>query len=273
MKFKKILVAYYYTKFSCSSEVTNASENADSDNKKCAFQILMSSQACTFLPEKMKLGTDNLSNLKSDILTWLSKNKLGWSKQYAESLGKDFVNDLSSALWYLDGKHTTLKDRSLAVPDTFAQFQGYNKPESYKKKKIDPLDFSVNEISRVTSSLLNQTSKSYMKSLQWRGVCEAMLRLATNLEKYSTYLQKQSAEAKQNREMLAVQEEAWDWKVKSPTHVLTPGQKARYRSLHRQLHAIDNYEAVFINEHLPTDRRRRFEYLQRLVVPYKVKNE
>lgn len=51
------------------------------DTRACAFQILMSAPAKTCLPKKV-VERDSLSRMKNDIVDWLEKNSLGWSKQY-----------------------------------------------------------------------------------------------------------------------------------------------------------------------------------------------
>ena len=36
-----------------------------------------------------------------------------------------------STLWYIDGMHDTLNERSCNIPTVFNQFSGYNKPENH----------------------------------------------------------------------------------------------------------------------------------------------
>jgi len=39
------------------------------------------------------------------------------------------------ALWYIDGMHDTLNERSHKIPIIFSQFTGYKKPESHRHRK------------------------------------------------------------------------------------------------------------------------------------------
>ena len=45
------------------------------------------------------------------------------------------VKMLSDVLWYIDGQHSKLSERSCEVPVIFSQFTGYNKPERSKHRK------------------------------------------------------------------------------------------------------------------------------------------
>ena len=40
------------------------------------------------------------------------------------------VSKLRDALWYIDGLHDTLNERSCKIPEVFSQFIRYSKPES-----------------------------------------------------------------------------------------------------------------------------------------------
>ena len=74
----------------------------------------------------------------------------------------------------------------------FEHFQGYNKPELRKKRKIDHTNLNGSEIQAHSVSLFTLAGNSYMKRKQWSAVHESVLRLADNLRKYASYLEQQN---------------------------------------------------------------------------------
>ena len=63
----------------------------------------------------------------------------------------------------IDGNHRTLADRGCQVPTMFEHFQGYNKPELRKKRKIDHTNLNGSEIQAHSVSLFTLAGNSYMK--------------------------------------------------------------------------------------------------------------
>lgn len=59
-----------------------------------------------------------------------------------------------------------------------------------------------------------------------------------------------------------------EWQIYHAMNV-TPTKKAKYKTLHEPLQHADFYEAIFINDSSPTDRRRRNDYMAGLVFPNK----
>ena len=104
-----------------------------------AFILLMQgAQERAHLSDKWRIETPNKKlELKNHIIDWLQKNKLGWEPAYAKQLGVAFVSTLANTLWFIDGNHRTLADRGHGVSPLFESFQGNNKPELKKKRKLD----------------------------------------------------------------------------------------------------------------------------------------
>ena len=59
------------------------------------------------------------------------------------------------------------------------------------------------------------------------------------------------------------------WEVLDGKQTIKPTLASRYQSIYRALDLANYYDPVFVNDHAPGDPRRRFDYLQSLVVPYK----
>lgn len=76
-------------------------------------------------------------NHETKSLILLFKNMhLGWGYHNVETHGKPFISELGDVLWYVDGHWHKFADRSKPLPSLFSDFQGYNVPESHKKKKV-----------------------------------------------------------------------------------------------------------------------------------------
>ena len=93
----------------------------------------------------------------------------------------------------------------------------------------------------------------------------AFLRLADNLRKYASYLDEQVVitQTPHARKMACTDVDEWQqyhaMKGKMPT------KRAKHKTLHEALQNADSYEAIFINDFAPADRRRRYKYMAGLV--------
>jgi len=81
------------------------------------------------LPER-----NNKDKLYNAIINFLGKNDFTWMSK-GNLHGEPFVRALSSALWYIDGHHHTLKEAGCPVPEMFSGFSGFNRPEISKHRK------------------------------------------------------------------------------------------------------------------------------------------
>ena len=115
----------------------------------------MCSQAekVSVLPKKV-LACNKKDKLFNDILQLIEKEGLVWrASEVDNGTASTAVRTLRDALWYIDGHHHTLADRSCDVPQVFEGFVEYNIPERSKHRK------------RSSSSLCAATLKSYSQSL------------------------------------------------------------------------------------------------------------
>ena len=74
--------------------------------------------------------------MKNKIIYLLEQKQLGWSAPYVDTTECKFVDLLTDALWYLDGRHKTFESRRLLVPHIFCDISGFNKPESHGHKQV-----------------------------------------------------------------------------------------------------------------------------------------
>ena len=242
-----------------------------SSNKADAMAILMKgTQERSNLPNKWRVDVPNQKlKLKNDIIDWLQTNKLGWEPSYSQQLGAAFVNALANTLWMIDGNHRTLADRGCQVPTMFEHFQGYNKPELRKKRKIDHTNLNGSEIQAHSVSLFTLAGNSYMKRKQWSAVHESVLRLADNLRKYASYLEQQNQTFQKRQAMTTCRSDVDDFDVLPATSVIKPTLAARYRSLHDAIVHAKDFEPILVEDHSPPCPKRRYDYNHGLVVPVK----
>ena len=93
--------------------------------RKNAFTILTSAaNHAKHLPDK-KREVNNKARLYNDIIEWFSSMNVGFSSVNRDTLGVGLVNALTDALWYIDGNHDTLAERSCPVPAPLALFKNF----------------------------------------------------------------------------------------------------------------------------------------------------
>ena len=59
----------------------------------------------------------------NDILALMRKMGVRWTD--ALEHGVSFLRSLRDTLWYIDGHHDTIADRTPKIPEVFASFVGY----------------------------------------------------------------------------------------------------------------------------------------------------
>ena len=122
-----------------------------------ARAILMKSAGQLMWPEKYDCSRkNNRHQLHNDLIDFLQKKDLGWYKENVLSAGKPFVAQLGDILWQLDGHHPKLAAQQCAVPLYFAEFKGYNTPESYKQKRPNLKRDNVAVMSQKLFGILQQ---------------------------------------------------------------------------------------------------------------------
>ena len=160
------------------------------------------------------------------------------------------MNTLVESMWYIDGNHKTLSDRGNRIPAMFEALEGYNKPESRKKRKRSHENMKASELEVHSSALFSIAGSCYMKHRNWRSVREAVLRLAENLRQYlKNQCEIVAGEAKQCCSSTDVDELT----VLKPTLFIKPTLAARYNSLHAALPHESDFQPVLLEDHCPAD--------------------
>jgi len=108
-------------------------------------------QASVKYPDKV-LASNKKDELFNAILDWFMKDSLCWHPDEVQNgTAINTIKTLRDVLWYIDGHHSTLEERSCFIPSVFKPFVGYNQPERSKHRK------------RLSTSLSSDILKSHSK--------------------------------------------------------------------------------------------------------------
>ena len=119
-----------------------------------AFTVLMNSQraldAGKKLPPKI-IATTKKDELFNDLVSFFEKEGWSWTRD-GESTGRKFITALRDCLWYVDGHHQTLADRSHPIPAIFEAFKEYNVPELAKHRKRSHTNMNSDVLKKLATS-------------------------------------------------------------------------------------------------------------------------
>ena len=73
--------------------------------------------------------------VRNNVIGHLFELGLKWSDDDVSSAGEPLVRSLTNCLWYIDGHHEVLSQRSVVIPECFQRYSGYNRPELSKHYK------------------------------------------------------------------------------------------------------------------------------------------
>ena len=100
-----------------------------------AFEIMLSVQAAMSsvqLPPPLTIRNKR-DALYNDVPSLIESMELQWkADEVHDGTATKVIQALRDVLWYIDGSHATLAERSCEVPELFQKFNGYNKPEIHK---------------------------------------------------------------------------------------------------------------------------------------------
>ena len=155
-----------------------------------AFDVIMQAQKDQSLPtfpERVPVRTkkDDLFNAIIDLLEQMN---LTLTRNEANAGGKQLVKVLCNTLWYIDGRHDTFSARSFNIPDVFAQFQGFNRPELSKHRKREHRNLNADELRGLSSDLFAVLLNPFLRRSSW-GMLQVHIEiLAQSLASYADYL-------------------------------------------------------------------------------------
>ncbi|RIB15432.1 hypothetical protein C2G38_2192362 [Gigaspora rosea] len=191
-------------------------QSAARSNKLCVTSFSYSTPNRKLLP-------------RLDIVKWIQYHKSGWSTQNsADNQGKQFVVDLSEALWYLDiHGYKKLEERSFHIPHLFHEFLNRANPESYKEARKP---FDANELNLHCQAIASFATSPWMKSSNFTWLSKEFDELILVISGYVDYLQKQkiiTATNHGNEVLVRDIEQATTIKVHKPNTWIDPKNKKK----------------------------------------------
>lgn len=249
----------YYVK---SSEVVPALSAGSN-----AFEVMMRAQKTLTassaqlrhppkVPERNK--RDQLFN---DLISMVESKGLEWKSDevYCGSATKA-VQALRDTLWYIDGSHHTLAERSCAVPEIFLKFSGYNRPEMSKHRKRAVDSLARDTLLSHSQSLFGVLHYAFWSRPEWMVFKASVEQLARSLASYSDSLVAKRARIQAvHTSECSVRNIGDSLSVRftrihhSPPPYLAPIAKA--------VAAAGLNVPVELGALLPTERRRRYDWV------------
>ena len=181
-----------YIKYYVKTSVPTVQEEPARTHQVNAFEVMMAasraaSQVCTQLPfETVWNSKDKMYN---DVLLFLQNSSLKWhGSEISSGTAARCLSTLRDVLWYIDGMHDTLNERSCRIPAVFNQFTGYNKPESHKHRKRTCHNMSRDELLSHSQALFACLSNPFWSRQVWLPLKKDVEQLSWSLASYADLL-------------------------------------------------------------------------------------
>ena len=246
-----------HVKYVVMIQAAQGGSSSGSQTVQNAFVFLMNSQRSTDsknMPSK-KTERTKKDQLFNDIVTFFESKGWTWESG-GESHGKQFVAQLQECLWYIDGHHQTLADRSHPIPSIFQKFSGYNCPELSKHRKRSHTNMNADILTKHASSLKSFLLSPWMKRERWATMRKAIEELTEAIEFYVFELGEKNRAMKRHHSGTCVEVASDDLAF----HVMsvTNDYPIVLKPLVEELEGKGNYEPIFVRDFAPTDRRDRY---------------
>lgn len=231
--------------------------------KSNVFDHLMTNAAALKLPE-MRSENDGRDALFNSVVSYLEDKKLGF-RVFQKSDMECFMSIVTSVLWYMDGQWTKFSSApgvsSLPENLRFA----YENHETFRKlhfgnqlKKSIPR-MKKSELIEHFNKLEMLTTKTFLKSAEWKSVLEDLCCLKTSLAEYVSHINRAeenlksdvSKGGKENRSLKSV-----------PANLnRKPLSQALYNGIEEKLKSLPPYVELNVIFYAPTERRAKFNYI------------
>ncbi|PKY18698.1 hypothetical protein RhiirB3_492222 [Rhizophagus irregularis] len=249
-----VIILYFVTK--------NAYHTCTNKLQLCNFKRLGSN---LFVPEFGNSPRNALEKLRLDLSNWIKNNGGGWKgKDAVQNIGKKFVTDLASALWYIDSRSVETLNQKFKIPVIFDEFFGRSQPESYKSARPK---FNSDELIQQSKKILNYVELSWMLQNRFNWLKESLYKFGEILAKYSEYLDHQQIRSKEIKNSLTpiVDEiEAGSIEIFSANIWRNQTNINKYCSLTNELVKAEFWKPLNVNEFCPEERMKRHRFIEGL---------
>ena len=130
------------------------------------------------------------NQLFNDLLSTIQSRDLQWRPEevHCGSATKAIIQAIRDTLWYIDGSHLTLSERSCGVPEIFKKFNGYNKAEVSKHRKRASSSMARDVLVSHSQSLFRVLQQAFWNRPEWVELRSAVQQLAQSLASYADHL-------------------------------------------------------------------------------------
>jgi hypothetical protein len=203
--------------------------------------------------------------LYNDLIEFFISRKALLSESEVCEEGKMLVTTLRDVLWYIDGYHSVLATRAIAVPELFREFVYYNVPEMSKHRKRRTANISSDQLSSFAQNLCTILHHKYWDRPIWKEIKPSIITLCESLSSYVEYLTLKNKKAKVNHlSAVPVREVGENLRIK-----FLPA--ADFNDIHPSLLFINDiiqqkpeYEFISLSDHLPLDAVQRHRFIHSL---------
>ena len=213
----------------------------------------------------MPSGKINIRNQKDNLFNHfvraLRNRNIFWPLDLSASADK-FVSIMTEVLWYIDGHHEQLSERSTPVPNFFIQFQGYNRPELSKHRKRTLTNLSQCCIELHVNNIASCLQCSYWDTSHvWMNFKVEVSCLLDSLYNYSEYLcKKQKVSVANHRSQTSIRS--------LPDNIqliyLPPNSNfpSKLESLVEAVRNEEEYNYICVNLYTPDEPVKKFRYIE-----------
>ena len=225
-----------------------------------------SPQCTRYIPRQRNIR-NNKDSLYNQIIRSLCDRGLDWNdmdSSFIVTSADSFVQTLTEALWYIDGHHDQISERSTDIPLFFLQFQGYNRPElsKHRKRTISNLDHSLLELH--VNNLSTSLQCTYWDSSDvWTEFKTEVCGLMEALYGYYEHLQvKRNSSLRNHRREMPLRSISENMNI----YVLpvTSKYSSQLEALTQDIRHEMDYSFLCVNNYTPDEPVKRFRYIENL---------
>ena len=184
-----------YIKYHVRSETLSTATQQPTSSPRNAFEVMMAAQGIMHAtvrttrhppPVIVKNKRDQLFN---DLLSTIESRGLQWRPEEVHcGAATRAIQAIRDTLWYIDGSHKILTERSCVVPEIFKSFDGYNKPElsKHRKRAVDSMARDV--LVSHSQCLFRVLQQAFWNRSEWVDFRSSVHQLAQSLASYADHL-------------------------------------------------------------------------------------
>ncbi|PKC15019.1 hypothetical protein RhiirA5_408735 [Rhizophagus irregularis] len=211
--------------------------------------------------------------LYNEIIDLLRNQKAGWKGGVHQTLGKEFVERIANAIWYIDPHLKLLQSRSCHIPVLFKELATYANDDpdintynlAYRTTHHKKEPISHQKLDLLIKSLELLIGQPWVNDNEWNNIIPAIIALVDMMRKYSEHL------VKSKTIMATIHHN--DESTRNPTNnsrmfrVLGCKENdlnEQYQELNDVILQCGFYQYMDVYSYLPIDIMKRYRYLKHL---------